>query len=96
MLNGCGVPKLARGVSWELRKLGFDVVDVGDAHQTDFAETVVIERRNKSLQNARRLAHKIGCKKILEDIDSTLYLEATLILGKDYRKCFPRLKLEPE
>jgi hypothetical protein len=96
VLNGCGVPKLARAVSWELRRLGFDVVNVGDARQTDFDETVVIERRDKTLRNAKRVAQKIGCKKIVEDVDSTRYLEATLILGMDYQKYFPQLKFEPE
>lgn len=96
VLNGCGAPKLARGVSWELRRLGFDVVWVGDAQKTDFDESVVVERRSKHSVNAKRLARKIGCKKILKDIDSTLYLEVTLILGSDYRDLFPQLKLESE
>jgi len=96
VLNGCGVPRLARAVSWELRRLGFDVVSVGDARERDFDETVVIERRDQTLKNARRLAEKIGCKKILDDVDSTLYLEATLVLGSDYEKYFPQLRFEPE
>lgn len=96
VLNGCGVPRLATEVSWELRRLGFDVVSVGDAHQKNFAETVVIERRSDKLVNARKLASKIDCKKTLKDIDSTLYLEATMIVGRDYQKLFPQLKLESE
>jgi hypothetical protein len=96
VLNGCGIPKLARGVSWELRRLGLDVVSVGDARQQDFDQTVIVERRSEKLRNARKLAVAIGCKRILKDIDSTLYLEATLILGSDYQKFFPHLKLESE
>lgn len=96
VLNGCGVPRLAKEISWELRRLGFDVVSIGDAHQKDFAQTVVIERRNENLLNARRLAKKIGCKKVIKDIDSTLYLEATLIIGNDYEELFPQLNLGPK
>jgi len=96
VLNGCAVPRLAREVSWELRKLGFDVVRVGDAHQNDFARTVVIERRHEKLSNAKKLARRIRCNNILKDIDSTLYLEATLIVGKDYQKLFPGLNLSTE
>ena len=40
VLNGCGVPRLAREVSWELRRLGFDVVFVGDAHEKDLADAL--------------------------------------------------------
>ena len=96
VLNGCGIPKLARGVSWELRRLGLDVVHVGDARQHDFDRTVVVERRSEKLLNARKLALTIGCTRILKDIDSTLYLEATLIVGGDYEEFFPDLKLESE
>ena len=96
VLNGCGIPRLARGVSWELRRLGLDVVSVGDARQQDFERTVIVERRSEKLRNARRLAATIGCTNILKDVDSTLYLEATLILGSDYQRFFPELKLESE
>ncbi len=96
VLNGCAIPKLATNVSWELRKLGFDVVRVGDAHQSDFKETMVIERRAQDRSNAIKLATRIGCAKIMKEIDSTLYLEVTLILGTDYRKYFPELELESE
>jgi hypothetical protein len=96
VLNGCGVPKLATKVSWELRKLGFDVVRVGDAHQSDFKETMVVERRAEDRSNAIKLATRIGCARLMKEIDPTLYLEVTLILGTDYHRYFPQIELESE
>jgi hypothetical protein len=69
---------------------------VGDAHQSDFKETMIIERRDEDRSNAIKLATRIGCAKMMKEIDSTLYLEVTLILGRDYQAYFPQLELESE
>lgn len=94
VLNGCGVNRLAMKVTNILRKQGFNVVKIGNTDEQDFEETVIIERSDESLRNARYLAERFGCKNTGEDIDRALYLEATIIIGEDYDRIFPDVKNE--
>lgn len=94
VLNGCGVNRLALKVTNLLRERGFNVVTIGDTDNQYFEETVVIERRDKDMKNAKYFAKRIGCKNIGKDIDSALYLEITVIIGKDYKKLFPDVEKE--
>jgi len=94
VLNGCGVNRLALKVTNLLRERGFNVVTIGDTNNQYFEETVVIERRDKDMKNAKYFAKRIGCKNIGKDIDSALYLEITVIIGKDYKKLFPDVEKE--
>ncbi len=94
ILNGCGVNRLAIRVTNLLRKNGFNVVKIGDAEKQDFSKTVVIERSDENMKNAHYFAKRIGCKNIGKDIDTALYLEVTLIIGKDYKKIFPDVEKE--
>ncbi|HIE05438.1 MAG TPA: LytR family transcriptional regulator [bacterium (Candidatus Stahlbacteria)] len=95
VLNGCGVDNLAMIISDKIRKLGFDVVETGDASNFEFKETVIIDRTDKNLKNAKRIGSVIGCRKFGRDIDSTLYIDVTVLLGKDYERYFPDVKKNP-
>ena len=88
VLNGCGVDRLALKVTNILRKKGFNVIKIGDTNPQDFDETVVLERNQDNLANAKYFAKQIGCKNIAKDIDQALYIDITLIIGKDYKKIF--------
>jgi hypothetical protein len=55
---------------------------------------VIIERNDESRRNAEYLAKQIGCENIGSDIDPALYLEVTVIVGKDYREIFPDVEKE--
>ncbi len=94
VLNGCGINRLAIRVTNILRKQGFNVVKIGNTNKQNFEETVVIERNNDDLQNAKYFAKRIGCKKLGKDVDHALYLEVTLIIGKDYKKFFSDVEKE--
>lgn len=94
VLNGCGVNRLAMRVTNILRKQGFNVMKIGNTENQDFEKTVVVERSDETLQNAKYVAGRIGCKNIGKDIDSGLYLEVTVIVGKDYEKIFPDVEKE--
>jgi hypothetical protein len=94
VLNGCGENRLAIKVANILRKQGFNVVRIGDAHKTDFEETVVVERDDENMKNAHYVADKIGCKNIGKDIDAALFLEVTIIIGRDYEKIFSDIEKE--
>lgn len=94
VLNGCGINRLALKVTTALRKQGFNVVTIGNTLESDFAETVVIERSDENMANARYFAGRIGCRNIGKDIDPALYVEVTVIIGKDYEKIFKNIEDE--
>ena len=94
VLNGCGVNRLAMKVTNILRKQGFNVIKIGNTENRDFEKTVVIERSDETMQNAQYVSGRIGCKNIGKDIDAGLYLEVTVIIGKDYKKIFPDVEKE--
>lgn len=94
VLNGCGVNRLALRVTNILREQGFNIVTIGDTEQQNFEETVIIERRDEKMSNALYFGERIGCNNIGKDIDPALYLEVTLILGKDYQKFFKNVEEE--
>ena len=94
VLNGCGETRLAIRVANILRRMGFNVVKIGNATRQDFQESVVIERSHEDLRNAEYFAKKIGCKNIGEDVDRALHLEVSLILGQDYIELFADVEKE--
>ncbi len=85
VLNGCGVPGLATRYTSALRQNGFDVVESGNFETFDIRETIVIDR-NGNLENARRVARALGIPedRILQEISSDFYLDATVVIGSDY------------
>jgi len=88
------VNNLAYRVSLFLREKGFDVVDISDVKDEPVEKTIVIDRVAKDMRNAKRLAKVINCPNVTVMIDSTLFLETTIILGKDYKKYFSKKILE--
>jgi hypothetical protein len=94
ILNGCGESRLAIKVANILRRMGFNVIKIGNATTDDFHETVVIERSSEDLHNAKYFAKRINCKNIGRDVDLALHLEVTIILGQDYEEYFPDVEKE--
>ncbi len=82
VLNGAGRSGLAREITGRLRDSGFDVVFFGNARtQTD---TSYVLDRAGHVETARTVARALGITRVHTAIDTTLYLEATVILGKDW------------
>ncbi len=94
VLNGCGVKRLAIKVANILRQNGFNVIQIGNAHRSDFEESVIIERSDNSLKNAKYFARRTKIKNIGSDVDPALHIDVTLILGADYKKLFPDVEKE--
>ncbi|MCH7760873.1 LytR C-terminal domain-containing protein [candidate division TA06 bacterium] len=88
VLNGCGVRKIAQRVTGILREKGFDVVKVDNAPSHDFPKTIVVDRKSKTMRYAKRVARSIRCRQVTSQVDPSLYLEVTVIIGKDYLKLF--------
>jgi len=55
---------------------------------------VIIERRDDEMKNARYFARYYGCSNISKDIDPALYLEITVIIGKDFKRIFKNVEKE--
>ncbi len=85
VLNGSGEKGIATRVASELRKLGFDVLIVGNADRFDYVNTIVIDRKgNKEL--IERLVKLTGIKSaIIQKLDKPL-VDATVIIGSDIHR----------
>lgn len=82
VLNGAGRTGLARQATEVLRGGAFDVVYFGNARsRTDSSE--VIDRAGR-IEIARAAAERLGIIRVRSEPDSTLLLDATVILGRDW------------
>ncbi len=88
--NGCGVTGLAQTMTQFLRQRGFDVVEVGDLPAFDQDVSVVYDRIG-DMDAARKLAVAIGIPedRVIQDIKPEEYLDASVIIGKDYETLRP-------
>lgn len=86
VLNGSGVAGLAAKVTNHLRKKGFDVISTGNADSFGYKITIIQDRTGET-ENARKVADVLGLtdKNIVEQKNPDLYLEVTVIIGKDYK-----------
>jgi hypothetical protein len=83
VLNGAGVPGLARDATDRLRGVGFDVVFFGNAGRFDHSRSVVLDRTG-DLARARAVATALGIDSVATAVDSLLYVDATVVLGSDW------------
>jgi hypothetical protein len=83
VLNGSGVPGLARDGTRVLRQRNFDVVFFGNAPGGARDTSVVIDRVGRP-HDARRVAEALGIARVHSEPDTALYLEATVVLGRDW------------
>jgi hypothetical protein len=82
VLNGAGVPGLAREVTDHLRGRGFDVKYYGNSPDGPRDSTVVLIRRSPAM--GEEIAAALPRATIETALDTTLYLDATIILGSDW------------
>jgi hypothetical protein len=91
VLNASGRGGLARTATAQLRDAGFDVVFYGNAPGSSGDSSVVIDRTGSD-EVARAAARRLGIGRVRSDRDTTLFLDATIILGRDW----PPDAAEPE
>lgn len=85
VLNGNGVPGVAAEYTEFLREEGFDVQNTENADNFSYENTLVIarsENRQKAYAVARAL--QIDTSRVQSNIDPSLQLDVTVILGEDY------------
>jgi hypothetical protein len=97
VLNGCGVSGIAAQYTDYLRSEGFDVLRTENYETFNVLKTVVIDRRGK-MQNATRIASALGLgeERVLQEVNDAYLIDATIILGKDYRQLSAWKKMEHE
>jgi hypothetical protein len=83
VLNGAGVAGLARDATQRLRAAGFDVVFFGNAGRFDHHHSFVLDRTGDPTR-AGAVAAALGIDSIATALDSTLFLDATVVLGTDW------------
>jgi hypothetical protein len=84
VLNAAGRAGLARRATGELRAGGFDVVYFGNAPASAADSSVVIDRVG-NLDIARAAAARLGITRVISEPDTTLLVEATVVVGVDWR-----------
>lgn len=88
--NGAGIDHLAAETTHYLRERGFDVVDVGNYASFQQEQSVVIDRVG-DLEAARKVAEALGlpADRVRQDIRRQYYLDASVIIGHDYKQLRP-------
>ncbi len=86
ILNGCGVPGLADRLMKYLRERGIDVVSTGNYVNFDVLTTKILDRSDNR-ERVVKVAELIGLptEHILLRKNQNLQLDATIVLGKDYK-----------
>ncbi|MDX1394965.1 MAG: LytR C-terminal domain-containing protein [Gemmatimonadota bacterium] len=88
VLNGSGEPGAAGVIGDLLLDLEYDVVAVDNAEHFDHEVTHVIDRSGAG-EAVREIGRRIGADSISVELDPDLLLDATIILGKDWRALNP-------
>ena len=83
VLNASGRAGLAREATRILRDRGFDVVSFGNARGFGPDTSLVLDRVGR-MDAARQVADALGVRRVLARPDSNLYLDATVVLGRDW------------
>jgi LytR cell envelope-related transcriptional attenuator len=91
VLNGGGEPGAAAQVTQALREAGYDVKTFGNAGSFEYDETIVIDRSLRP-GAARSVADALGVDSVVSEPRPDLYLDATIILGHDWKSRLTRLR----
>ncbi len=91
VLNGAGETGAASLVTDALRDAGYDVKTFGNAASFEYESTVVIDRSNRS-GAARAVADAMGVDEVRSEPRPSLYLDATIVLGRDWKQRLAELR----
>jgi hypothetical protein len=85
VLDGAGSMKAAQYVTNILRSQGYDVVEMKRNDDGMIERTYVVDRSG-NLEAARKLATTLGIAqdKVFQKIDRNLYLDVSVVVGKDF------------
>jgi hypothetical protein len=82
VMNGTGETGVAMKTATALRRMGIDVLIVGDAEEYGYEESLLVDRKgNPKLM--KELARRLGVERVVQQIQEHPLVDATLIIGKD-------------
>ena len=84
VLNATRVAGIARDATQQLRDAGFDVVHFGNADGIG-ADSSVVYSRVSNDEIAKAAAAALGITRVVLQPDTTLYVDASVVLGADWR-----------
>lgn len=85
VLNGSGANGIAKKTAQYLKDSKLDVIIISNAKYDTISQTIVIDRMKENRAYAKYVAAKLHCSNIADVIDSSLYVDVTVIIGKDYK-----------
>lgn len=91
VLNGAGEAGAAALVTDALRDAGFDVKTFGNAPSFEHENTVVIDRSGRA-GASRSVADALGVEEVLSEPQPALYLDATIVLGRDWKQRLEQMR----
>lgn len=91
--NGTGEDGIAKLFTDYLREKGFDVVEMGNYNNEDQDKSLILDRKGNK-QNCKKIANALGVseKNVIQQINKELLIDATVVIGKDYKELTPYLK----
>lgn len=95
VLNATRIPGLAREATEQLRSAGFDVLHFGNAEGFAPDSSVVLDRVGRE-EVAQRVAEAVQIGRVESRPDTSLYLEATVVIGRDWPRIPAADLAEPE
>ncbi len=81
--NAGGLPGMARSATDLLRDAGFDVVELGNASAFDRETSIVLARLGRT-DWAGSVAEALGIAVFADEPDSTIFVDVTVLLGRDW------------
>jgi hypothetical protein len=89
ILNATGENRIGARFRDYLKTKGFDVVDMGN-YKAEVEKTMVLDVIG-DIRKAKRVADAIGVsqRNVVQQLDKTKYIDATVIIGKDYTELKP-------
>lgn len=90
VLNGCGKEGLAKDITYYLRQKDIDVVSQGNYVNFNVRKSMIIDRVDNP-KKMEMLAKILGISpdQIQVKVEPNLQLDATVVLGKDYKSLRP-------
>jgi len=86
ILNATSTPGLGEKFAEILADKKCDVICMARVECDSFPRTAVVERLRRNKANARIISGMLKCGNVFIDIDSTMNVDVTVIIGEDFEK----------
>lgn len=90
VMNGSGADGVARSFTDYLRARKFDVIEMTNFPKQDIAMTYIVDKVNDPVA-AKKVAYALGIsdERIVTELDSNAFVDAAVIIGKDFKATNP-------